>query len=252
MTSGRVKIRKIPSGIPGLDEVLVGGIPEFSFNLIAGAPGCGKTTLGHQIMFANATPERKAIYFTIIGEPPLKMLRYQQQFSFFDATKIGDAIRFVHLGEEAKAGGLAAVLARIEREIQETNPAFVFVDAFRSMFRKASRRRGDELEPQDFVQRLAVRLTSCEATTFLLGEQGEADEDNAVLTVADGIVWLYQERSTWPRCGAWDRSRGFTPRASAKTDSASFRGSSSRRPMGARRCKRRGRASRPASPPSTR
>ena len=112
--SDRVQIRRLPSGIPGFDEVLVGGIPEFSFNLIAGGPGCGTTTLGHQIMFANATPERKAVYFTIIGEPPIKMLRYQQQFSFFDASKIGDAIRFIHLGEEARTGGLAAVLARIE------------------------------------------------------------------------------------------------------------------------------------------
>ena len=83
----RVPIRKLPSGVPGLDDVLGGGIPEFSFNLIAGGPGCGKTTLGHQIMFANASPERKALYISVIGEPPIKMLRYQQQFSFFDATR---------------------------------------------------------------------------------------------------------------------------------------------------------------------
>src|SRR5579871_1961041 len=142
--SDRVQIRKLLSGVPGFDEVLGGGIPEFSFNLIAGGPGCGKTTLGHQIMFANATPERRAIYFTIIGEPPIKMLRYQQQFAFFNASKVGDAIRFIHLGEEARTGGLAAVLARIEHEIQETTPAFVFVDSFRSMFRRALRERDGE------------------------------------------------------------------------------------------------------------
>ena len=77
--SESVVIRKLPSGVPGLDEVLGGGIPEFSFNLIAGGPGSGKTTLAHQIMFANASPDRKAVYFSIIGEPPIKMLRYQQQ-----------------------------------------------------------------------------------------------------------------------------------------------------------------------------
>ena len=53
--SDRVPIRKLPSGVPGLDEVLGGGIPEFSFNLIAGGPGAGKTTIAHQIMFANAS-----------------------------------------------------------------------------------------------------------------------------------------------------------------------------------------------------
>jgi circadian clock protein KaiC len=65
----------IPTGSPGLDLVLGGGFPENSFNLIVGGAGCGKTTLAHQIVFANATKERPALYFTAAGEPPIKMLR---------------------------------------------------------------------------------------------------------------------------------------------------------------------------------
>lgn len=190
--SERVRIRKLPSGVPGLDEVLGGGIPEFSFNLIAGGPGCGKTTLAHQIMFANARPDAKAIYFTIIGEPPIKMLRYQQQYSFFDTSKVEESIRFVHLGEEARTGGLAAVLGRLEKEVDDTNPKLVFVDSFRSMMLRAFKERDGEHETQDFVQRLALHLTNYQATTFLLGEYEEAAHDNAVFTVADGIMWLYQ------------------------------------------------------------
>src|SRR3984885_1801422 len=95
--SDRVAIRQLPTGVPGLDEILGGGLPEYSFNIIAGAPGCGKTTLAHQIVFANATLENPAIYFTVLGEPALKMLRYQQQYSFFDETKLPDTIRFVNL-----------------------------------------------------------------------------------------------------------------------------------------------------------
>jgi circadian clock protein KaiC len=72
-------------------------LPEFSFNLIVGPPGSGKTTLAHQIMFSLATKERPALFFTVLGEPPLKMLRYQQQFSFFDPQKITESIRFVNL-----------------------------------------------------------------------------------------------------------------------------------------------------------
>ncbi len=191
MSTDRVSIRKLPSGVPGLDEALGGGIPEFSFNLIAGAPGCGKTTLGHQIMFANASPEHKAIYFSIIGEPPIKMLRYQQQYSFFDPAKLKESIRFVHLGDELKQGGLGAVLARIEREVEKASPSFVFVDSFRSMVQRALRDR-DGIQMQDFVQQLALHLTSCEATTFLLGEYTAAEQDSDVFTVADGIVWLSQ------------------------------------------------------------
>src|SRR5688572_11637920 len=83
-----VQIHQLPTGVPGLDEILGGGLPEYSFNIIAGAPGCGKTTLAHQLMFANAGPQRPAIYFTVLGEPAIKMLRYQQQFSFFDLSRI--------------------------------------------------------------------------------------------------------------------------------------------------------------------
>ena len=80
--NSKVLINLLATGVPGLDELLGGGFSEFSFNLIAGSPGCGKTTLAHQVMFALATPERPALFFTAMGEPQLKMLRYQQQFDF--------------------------------------------------------------------------------------------------------------------------------------------------------------------------
>jgi circadian clock protein KaiC len=38
-------IAQLPTLVRGLDEVLGGGLPEYSFNLIAGAAGTGKTTL---------------------------------------------------------------------------------------------------------------------------------------------------------------------------------------------------------------
>ena len=87
-----------------IDKKMGGGIPEFSFNIIGGAPGSGKTTLAHQILFANATPEKPALYFTVLGEPALKMLRYQQQYSFFDLAKVNKAIRFVNLGDAVLEG----------------------------------------------------------------------------------------------------------------------------------------------------
>src|SRR5688500_17248656 len=109
----RARIRRLPTGVPGFDAVLGGGFPEFSFNLIAGPPGAGKTTLAQQIMFALAGPERPALYFSVVGEPPLKMLRYQQQFTFFDMARVNESVRYVNLGEEVVEGTLDKLLARI-------------------------------------------------------------------------------------------------------------------------------------------
>lgn len=187
----RVVIHKLASGVPGLDDVLGGGVPELSFNLIAGGPGGGKTTLAHQIMFAIASPERPALYITILGEPAVKMLRYQQQYAFFDQTKLAGSVRFLHFGDELLEHGLETVLASIIKEVEATSPKLVFVDSFRAVVRKSM--EPGQMELQSFVQRLSLHLTSWEATTFLIGEYEQPEADaNPIFTVADGILWLSQ------------------------------------------------------------
>jgi len=188
----KVTIRKLPTGVRGLDDILGGGIPEFSFNIIAGPPGGGKTTMAHQIVFANATAKKPAIYFTVLGEPALKMLRYQQQYSFFDESKLGKAIRFINLSDVVLEKDLDAVLEGIIKEVSALNPSVVVVDSFRTVVRKAVATTS-ELEMQSFIQRLAQFLTSWEATTFLVGEYVQEEmRDNPIFTVADGLFWLSQ------------------------------------------------------------
>src|SRR5947209_3694282 len=190
---GKVRIKKLPTGVPGLNEILGGGLPEYSFNIIAGAPGCGKTTLAHQFVFANATPKRPALYFTVLGEPAIKMLRYQQQYTFFDETKLVHAIRFINLSEVVESQDLDGVLAKIAQEVEATNPAVVVVDSFRTVLRKKPAGTASEMELQSFIERLAMLLTTYHATTFLIGEYTEGEiRDNPVFTVADGIFWLAQ------------------------------------------------------------
>ena len=188
----KVTINRLATGVPGLDEVLGGGLPEFSFNLIAGPPGCGKTTLAHQMMFALATPGRPALYFTVLGEPPLKMLRYQQQFEFFDPGALPGSVRFINLSEELVDGDLDRVLQRIVAEVAQHEPGLVFVDSFRSVMQ--AQRAGDSPHTslQQFVQELGVLMTSWQATTFLIGEYFTEADANPVFTVADGLIWLRQ------------------------------------------------------------
>ncbi len=188
----KVIINKLPTGVPGLDEIMGGGLPEYSLNIIAGSPGCGKTTLAHQFVFANATPERPALYFTVLGEPALKMLRYQQQYSFFDPDKVPGSVRFINLSQLILEQDLDTVLKEIIKQVEESNPGVIVVDSFRTVVRKALSTT-NEIDLQGFVQRLALHLTSWQATTFLIGEYSESEmRDNPVFTVADGLFWLYQ------------------------------------------------------------
>ncbi|MBC8022069.1 MAG: AAA family ATPase [Burkholderiales bacterium] len=192
--SKKVAIRRLPTGVPGLDAILGGGLPEYSFNLIAGIPGSGKTTLAHQMMFHLANPARRALYFTVLGEPPLKMLRYQQQFPFFDPDKVGTSIRFVNLASDLLKRDLKKVLDTIVQEVEADSPGLVFIDSFRSVMLAVENQPGADNALQGFVQELGMHLTSWEATTFLVGEYDDADsQSNPIFTVADGLIWLTQE-----------------------------------------------------------
>jgi circadian clock protein KaiC len=189
----RVAIRKLPTGVPGLDLVLGGGIPEYSFNLIAGEPGTGKTTLAQQIAFQNATQESKALYFTVLGEPAVKMLRYQQQYSFFEPAKVNESLRFVNLSEEVVVSGLEGVLERVVHEVEEWRPEIVIVDSFRSLIGSAGG-TGTPTVLHSFIQRLALHLTTWQVTSFLVGEYEDVEKSgNAVFTIADTIIWLSQD-----------------------------------------------------------
>lgn len=187
-----VQINRLQTGVPGLDQVLGGGIPEYSFNLIAGLPGCGKTTLAHQLMFGLATPERPALYFTVLGEPPLKMLRYQQQFEFFDTARVSGSVNFVNLGEEVMTGDLGRVLDRIVAEVRAHAPALVFVDSFRLVLLSASQGASPANGVPQFVQQLGMVMTGWQATTFLIGEYGDGADAHPIFTVADGLILLQQ------------------------------------------------------------
>jgi circadian clock protein KaiC len=190
----RVPIGRLPSGVSKLDAILGGGWPEYSFNVIVGEPGSGKTTLAHQFMFANASAERPAVYFTVLGEPTIKMLRYQQQFSFFDTSKVNNDVHFANLTDDALTNDLGQVLDAIIRKVEALSPRIVIVDSFRTL--PATETSKGAMGLQEFVQRLATRLTSWQATTFLLGEYPEEQlREHPVFTMADGLIVLTQRVS---------------------------------------------------------
>ncbi len=178
------------TGIAALDGILGGGIPPYSMIVIAGEPGTGKTILSQQILFANASPERKAAYLTTLSEPPIKAARYQSMFDFFDPSKFGESVLYMDIGQVVRQQGLAKAADAIADLLREHQPYLVVIDSFKAIHDLAT----DPTEMRTFIYDLTVELSAMQTTTLLVGEYSSGDIARMPeFAVADGILWLYTE-----------------------------------------------------------
>jgi circadian clock protein KaiC len=179
---------RIHTGVRNLDEILMGGLPFDSLTVIAGSPGSGKTILSQQIIFKNASPEKKAIIFQTLSEPTAKTLRYVKKFNHFDSDMLeNESIQFIDLGEIMRAEGLGRAADLLMSHVKKIKPAFVVIDSFK-VFEDLARSR-EEL--RKFSYEIAINLMAWECTTFFLGEFNQKDlETNPLFSIVDGIITL--------------------------------------------------------------
>ena len=74
---------RISTGSAQADEILHGGFPANSINIIMGQPGTGKTIFAEQMAFHNADDQRPILYLATLSEPIAKLIKYLQRFEFF-------------------------------------------------------------------------------------------------------------------------------------------------------------------------
>ncbi len=83
-------------------------------------------------------PERPALYFTVLGEPAIKMLRYQQQFTFFDHCQAGRQRSASSTSARSSWTRTSArSWMRSSRRSRRPSASIVVVDSFRTVVRKA-------------------------------------------------------------------------------------------------------------------
>ncbi len=176
---------RLTTASPGFDAVLEGGLPAHAIHLILGAPGTGKTVFAEQLVFANASPERPALYLTTLSEPFAKTLTYLQKFAFFDPDRLERAVRYEDLGPRLAVEGPDRVLETIEALLTTHRPGLLVIDSFKAV---------QDLQPalsdrRRWLYRLAGLLSAYRVTTLWLGEYALDDlVRQPEFAVADGIL----------------------------------------------------------------
>ena len=179
---------RISTGIIVFDQILGGGLPKGSTILLAGRPGTGKTILAHQMMFQNAGIDDKVLYVTTLSEPQIKIMKFQQEFSFYDIDKVQKSIIYKDLGGVLRKEGPTQAIKLIDNYLKEYQPKMVFIDTIKTFADIIP----NSMEFREFITDLSVRLTAWGCTTVLLGEYSEGDiENRPESAIADGIIYLY-------------------------------------------------------------
>jgi circadian clock protein KaiC len=173
----------VPTGIPGLDPVLGGGLLSGDLYLITGDPGTGKTTLGTQIAFARAAAGDTVLYVTLQTETHDRMLAHLANFTFVDRTLIGSQLHFRSLLAPLRDRGLDGMLDALQQAASEHRADLIVIDGAGT----AGFFADSGFDLATFVHRLQGRLTLLGATTLLLAGR---DVEAAVAPHVDGVIAL--------------------------------------------------------------
>jgi circadian clock protein KaiC len=180
-------MQRLASGVPGLDEVLNGGLPAGGIFLIGGQPGVGKTVLTQQVMFHHARRGGRGLFLTTLSEPIDKVIEHCQGFAWFDQALVGDRVGYLSIYDSIQEHGVAGAIDVVVREMRRQDATLLVIDGFRAIHDLAP----SPLEVRHFIFELGGQLRMLGATTLLVGEYMPTDSSRfPEFTIVDGIVLL--------------------------------------------------------------
>lgn len=174
---------RIPSGVPGLDTVLRGGLLTGSVYIIGGGPGAGKTILANQICFSWISRGQRALYVTLLAESHRRLLRNLSGMSFFDAEPVDDSIVYESAFETLKSEGLNGILRFLTRNSKLQDASLIVLDGLFALEETAR----SEAEFREFINDLGALADITDCTVLLL-TNSQRDRGSPEYTMVDGWI----------------------------------------------------------------
>ncbi len=197
MSPAIIDTSRFPSGVPGLDEVLKGGLPRGALLLFEGPPGSGKTTISLQLLL-EAFRQGETCLLASNAETP-------QQLRLIAASHgwVLDGIHTTQLTQEAEeedSKGLDYTLfpeAEVEvgetlhhlfSEVERLRPTLLVIDTISSLRVLAPTPAFHRKQLKRIRDFMAARA----CTTIFLDEASLSEKDLRSQTLADGVIELQQ------------------------------------------------------------
>jgi circadian clock protein KaiC len=187
MNSESDATERVPTGIPGVDAILNGGVLRGGIYIVQGLPGSGKTIFGNQVCFNQAAAGGNALYVTLLAETHSRMMTHMRTLSFFDDRAVPDHIAYLGGFMVLEQEGLKGLLDLIRKEVRARKASVVVLDGLATIGETAS----SNLELKKFVHELQTQAVFTNCTMFLLTSGIKQPLSHSPeYTMVDGLIEL--------------------------------------------------------------
>ena len=194
-------LARLPTGVPGFDEVAGGGVPEGRCTLVVGTAGAGKTILASQFLAIGSLQYGDPGVLVTFDEPPQQVVRNTASFAWALAEPVDEGrIALVDCAPspdvdivEVGTFDLHGLVARIRAAVERTGARRVVLDSISALlaqFQDAGRVRSE-------LSRVVHALNDMGVTSLMTAERVEEKSGigrfGVEEFVADAVVVLRNE-----------------------------------------------------------